>query len=64
VFICIIESVILTGYFSSFWDRRNIDRKVLKILGDHDKTGHNLIAYEDFPEISKHCSNMNESFEC
>ena len=30
--------------------------EVLKLLRDHDKTGHNLIEYEDFAKISKHCT--------
>ena len=38
--------------------------EVLKILRDHDKTGHNLIEYEDFAKISKHCGNITEEFEC
>jgi len=28
----------------------------LKLLRDHDKTGHNLIEYEDFAKISRHCT--------
>ena len=38
--------------------------EVLKILRDHDKTGHNVIEYEDFAKISKQCGNINEGFEC
>jgi centrin-3 len=37
--------------------------EVLKILRDHDKTGHNLIEYEDFAKISKHWYHVKERFE-
>ena len=30
--------------------------EVLKLLRDHDKTRHNLIEYEDFASIGKHCT--------
>ena len=29
--------------------------EVLKLLRDHDKTGHNLIEYEHFAKVGKHC---------
>ena len=35
-----------------------IKAEVLKLLRDHDKTGHNLIEYEDFAKICKHCTDI------